>query len=138
MALLIGLFILVLRLITMTVFQVRSISFGYGILASMVDAIVTGYVFYLWRMQVTLRRREAVAFAKLIQERNEFIRDRLQTLSLRYGEDVAVRKSLYEILESLELKLHCPVCGNSHCEHLRPERKAESKLKLGGSDEAVA
>jgi len=62
-------------------------------------------LFYLWRQQATLRQREVLAISKMLEARNGYIREQLQLISLRYGSDPTILRSVSQIVQSLEIKL---------------------------------
>ena len=105
MAVLVGMFVVLLSLTGMLIFGVRAQRPGYGIVAVMVEGAITGVFFYLWRQQATLRRREVLALSKMLESRNEYIREQLQLISLRYGNDSIILGSIRQIAQSLEIKL---------------------------------
>jgi hypothetical protein len=105
MAVLVGMFVVLLSFTGMLVFGVRSQRPGYGIVEIMLEGIFTGALFYLWRQQATLRRREVLAISKMLEARNGYIREQLQLISLRYGNDPSILRSVSQIVQFLEIKL---------------------------------
>ena len=104
-ALLVGIFVVVLSFTGMLVFGVRAQRPGYGIVEILLEGVITGVLFYLWRQQATLRRREALAISKMLEARNSYIREQLQLISLRHGDDPTILRSVSQIVQSLEIKL---------------------------------
>ena len=105
MAVLVGTFEVLLSFTGMAVFGVRARRPGYGLVAIVLEGVITGVLFYLWRQQATLRQREVVAISKMLEARNGYIRDQLQLISLRYGNDPTILRSVSQIVQSLEIKL---------------------------------
>ena len=105
MAVLVGMFVVLLSFTGMLIFGVRAQRPGYGIVAVMLEGAITGVLFYLWRQQATLRRREVLAISKMLESRNEYIREQLQLITLRYGNDPTILGSVRQIVQSLEMKL---------------------------------
>src|SRR5215472_2938555 len=105
MAVLVGTFVVLLSFTGMLIFGVRAQRPGYGIVAVMLEGAITGVFFYLWRQQATLRRREVLAISKMLESRNEYIREQLQLISLRYRNDPNITGSIRQIAQSLEIKL---------------------------------
>jgi hypothetical protein len=105
MAVLVGMFVVLLSFTGMLIFGVRSQRPGYGIVEILLEGVIIGVLFYLWRQQVTLRRREALAISKMLEARNGYIREQLQLISLRHGNDPSIMRSVSQIAQSLEIKL---------------------------------
>jgi hypothetical protein len=105
MAALVGVFIVLLSFMGMLVFDVRAQRPGYGIVEITLEGAIAGALFYLWRQQVTQRRREVLAISRMLEARNGYIREQLQLISLRYGNDPAIVHSVSQIVHSLEIKL---------------------------------
>lgn len=105
MAALVGIFIVLLSFMGMLVFNVRAQRPGFGIVEITLEGAIAGALFYLWRQQVTQRRREVLAISRMLEARNGYIREQLQLISLRYGNDPAIAHSVSQIVHSLEIKL---------------------------------
>ena len=105
MAILVGMFVVLLSFMGMLVFGVRAQQPGYGIVEIMLEGVITGALFYLWRQQATLRRREVLAISMMLEARNSYIREQLQLISLRHGDDPSILRSVSQIVQSLEIKL---------------------------------
>jgi hypothetical protein len=105
MAVLAGMFVVVLSLTGMMVFNVRARRPGFGLVEIMLEGVIIGVLFYLWRQQATLRQREVLAISKMLEARNKYIREQLQLISLRYGNDPSILRSVSQIVQSLEIKL---------------------------------
>ena len=105
MAILVGIFVVLLSFTGMLIFGVRAQQPGYGIVEIMLEGLITGVLFYLWRQQATLRRREVLVISKMLEARNSYIREQLQLISLRHGSDPNIVRSVSQIVQSLEIKL---------------------------------
>jgi hypothetical protein len=105
MAVLVAMFVVLLSFTGMLVFGVRAQQPGYGIVEILLEGAIVGVLFYLWRQQATLRRREALAISKMLEARNTYIREQLQLISLRHGDDPSILRGVSQIVQSLEIKL---------------------------------
>jgi len=105
MAVLVAMFVVLLSFTGMLLFNVRAQHSGSGIVEILLEGAIVGALFYLWRQQATLRRREALAISKILEARNGYIREQLQLISLRYGNDPSILRGVSQIVQSLEIKL---------------------------------
>src|SRR5262245_54153493 len=105
MAVLIGMYVVLLSFTGMLVFNVRAERPGMGIVAVVLQGTISGLLFYRLRQQATLRRREVLAMSKMLETRNEYIRKQLQLISLRHGHDAAILRCVNQIVQSLEVNL---------------------------------
>lgn len=105
MAVLIGMYVVLLSFTGMLVFSVRAERPGMGIVAVVLQGTITGLLFYRLRQQATLRRREVLAMSKMLETRNEYIREQLQLISLRHGNDATILRCVNQIVQSLEINL---------------------------------
>jgi hypothetical protein len=67
------------------------------------EGAVIGALFYLWRRQISLRTLEGEAYARMQTFRNQQIRDHLQMIALRCGDDPLIIRNVQEITRLLEL-----------------------------------
>ena len=102
---LVGVFIAALPFLGSRLFGLESEHAGYVLCESIFEGIIAGGLFFLWRTQISLRTREAEAYARALLYRNQLIRDHLQVIAFRRPE---VEENVREISRLLEISPTVP------------------------------
>jgi hypothetical protein len=102
-AVLVGLFITAMALGGGALFGLEARNPFYFVAEGFSEGAVIGTLFYLWRRQISLRTLEGEAYARMQTFRNQQIRDHLQMIALRCGDDPLIIRNVREITRLLEV-----------------------------------
>ena len=95
LAVLVGLLTTGLVLFGGTVFRIQARNPGIFFVEAILEGLVTGTLFYLWR--------RAEAYARIERSRNPRIREYLQLIIFRCGDDPNVLNNVQKILQLLDI-----------------------------------